>query len=70
MYGYYHVFLCRTLNLVRSVNRDLGGTTARRLLIFFRSAVVGALTPSLPEDSGMSYQFYIETHRWHSDLPI
>lgn len=44
------VFVLKTLNLVRAVNRDLGGSTGRRLKIFFNTAVEGAHTPNQRED--------------------
>lgn len=37
----------RTLNLVRSINRDLGGSSLQRLLIFFEAAVEGSRQPPL-----------------------
>ncbi len=41
-------FVMKTLNLVRSVNRDLQGTTARRVALLCDAAVTGAAAPLGP----------------------
>lgn len=42
------VFVLKTLNLVRSVNRDLEGSRVRRLALMFDQAVAGAAVPAAP----------------------
>jgi len=55
-------FIFKTMNLVRSVNRDLDGSRVRRLALMFDEAVAGSIVPVPPLAS--------DTHELLARLPV